>query len=306
MKMRITELNRFRGCLVGLAVGDAVGTTVEFSPRGSFEPVTDMVGGGPFDLEVGQWTDDTSMALCSAYSLVTCGGFDAEDQMKNFTMWYRNGLFSSTGICFDIGNTTKSAIWQWEMDGDPYAGSTMPWTAGNGCIMKLAPVPMFYEQNHEDAIYYSGESSRLTHAAPECVEASMLFGSMISHALCGSDKGEILFSYYAPDLIQSKIIDIANGTYRDKEIDEIKGSGYVVESLEAALWCFYNTTSYSDAVLTAVNLGDDTDTTAAIVGQLAGAYYGLDGISSEWTDKVHKYDMLIEFADELFKGSRTL
>ena len=134
---------RYRGCLLGLAVGDALGTTLEFCRPGSFTPITDMVGGGPFRLKPGQWTDDTSMALCLASSLTERGGFDARDQMERYVRWWREGYWSSTGRCFDIGNTTSAALSRFQKTGDPFAGSTDPHAAGNGSLMRLAPVPLF-------------------------------------------------------------------------------------------------------------------------------------------------------------------
>ena len=137
-------LNRFRGCLVGLAVGDAIGTTVEFKERGSFAPVTDLVGGGPFNLKAGQWTDDTSMALCLAKSLLISKGFDANDLMSRFCRWWNEGYLSSTGECFDIGVTVSESLLSYTLSGNPFSGSTDPMSAGNGSIMRLAPIPMFF------------------------------------------------------------------------------------------------------------------------------------------------------------------
>src|SRR5262245_22893371 len=136
-------IERYRGCLLGLAAGDALGTTLEFRPPGSFSPIDDMVGGGPFGLKPGQWTDDTSMALCLAESLIECLGFDPADQMERYVRWYRQGHLSSAGWCFDIGGTTSSALRRYMNDRNPYAGPTGPTTAGNGSIMRLAPVPLF-------------------------------------------------------------------------------------------------------------------------------------------------------------------
>src|SRR5580658_3419056 len=136
--------SRYRGCLLGLACGDAVGTTVEFQPRGSFPAMTDMVGGGPFELAPGQWTDDTSMALCLAESLLHCNGFDARDQMSRYANWWREGYLSSTGECFDIGITTRGALERFLITGNPFSGSPHPNTAGNGSLMRLAPVVLFY------------------------------------------------------------------------------------------------------------------------------------------------------------------
>src|SRR5262245_61030343 len=129
-----SESERYLGCLLGLAAGDAVGTTLEFAPRGSFTPLTDLVGGGPFRLAAGQWTDDTSMALCLAHSLLHARGFDAVDQMNRYCNWYEHGYLSSTGECFDIGGTTSHALCTYRESGNPFSGSSDPRAAGNGSI----------------------------------------------------------------------------------------------------------------------------------------------------------------------------
>lgn len=279
----IARADRFAGCLLGLAVADAVGTTVEFKPRGSFPPVTDMTGGGPFNLPKGAWTDDTSMALCLATSLVEQRGFDPGDQMDRYLRWLHEGYLSSIGRCFDIGNATRSALARYERSRDPFSGATDPYSAGNGSIMRLAPVPMFYAGDLPAAVAYAAESSRTTHAAAECLDACRLFAALLVAALNGADKETILSGPHdvLPPL-SPKIQAIADGAWRDKEIDQIRGSGYVVDSLEAALWCFWRTDNYRHAVLAAVNLGEDADTTAAVCGQLAGAYYGVNGIPGHW------------------------
>lgn len=301
----LTEQNRFRGCLLGLACGDAVGVVAEFQPRGSFPPVTDMVGGGVFRLQPGQWTDDTSMALCLASSLVETGRFDPRDQMERYWRWYRDGYLSSTGYCFDIGNTTRAALSRFNASGEPYSGSANPDSAGNGCIMRLAPVPLFAYPDWRLTIDLSGDSSRTTHAAAECVQASQLFGAMLYKTLAGQDKDAVLFGPHAPpDLtptLSPKLEAVACGDYRGKSENQIRGSGYVVESLEAALWCFSRTDNFRDAVLKAVNLGDDTDTTAAVCGQIAGAYYGESGIPEDWRQRLAFYDLIAGFADRLWE-----
>ncbi|MEP0928429.1 ADP-ribosylglycohydrolase family protein [Leptolyngbya sp. SLC-A1] len=295
---QLSSSERFRGCLLGLAIGDAVGTTVEFQRRGSFPPVTDMVGGGPFNLKPGQWTDDTSMALCLATSLVEVGAFDATDQMNRYCDWRDDGYLSSTGDCFDIGNTVNQALSQYKTSGNPFSGSTHARSAGNGCLMRLAPIPMFYFPDRDRAIQFSGESSRTTHGAPECIDASRLFGNVLFRALSGANKTEILLDNL--ETIPSPAIQsIADGTYQNKRIDEIRGTGYVVNSLEAALWCFWTTENYEQAILAAINLGDDADTTAAICGQVAGAYYGESGIPTSWLKQLAMGDQIAKLADQL-------
>lgn len=300
------ELERFRGCLLGLAIGDAIGTTVEFAARGSFPAVTDMVGGGVFRLEPGQWTDDTSMALCLATSLVTVGGFDPIDQMNRYCAWRDEGYLSSNGTCFDIGNTVSQALAKYRRSGNPFSGSTDPQSAGNGCLMRLAPVPMFYFPDRDRVRHFAGESSRTTHGAAECIAACRLFADMVFRALSGLPKTEILLGYtLEPDEPQrsAKLAAIAQGNYQQKSINQIRGTGYVVDSLEAALWCFWTTESFEAAILAATNLGDDADTTAAICGQIAGAYYGASALPKSWCDRLTMHVEITDLADRLYAAT---
>ncbi len=303
-----TLRQRYAGALLGLACGDAVGTTVEFRPRGSFAPVTDMTGGGPFGLAAGQWTDDTSMALCLAESLVTLGAFDAADQMQRYVRWWRSGHMSSTGTCFDIGGTTCRALARFERSGDAYAGSTDPRTAGNGSLMRLAPVVLFAYPDAELAVELAAQSSRTTHAAPEAVESCRLLAAVLCGMLRGLPKQDLLGSVGAAGFVptQRKMIALATGSFAAKHRDAIRGSGYCIESLEAALWCFFGTDDFESAILRAANLGDDADTTGAIVGQLAGAHYGADAIPRGWIAKLAMAGDIEQLADALCDRARSV
>ena len=299
--------SRYQGCLIGLAVGDAVGTTLEFKPPGTFKPISDMVGGGPFGLKPGEWTDDTSMALCLAVSLVEKKGFDGKDQMDRYVRWYKHGYMSSTGSCFDIGMTVRSALGKYESTGKAFSGSRDPYAAGNGSIMRLAPVPMYFKDDAQAAIDYSEESSLTTHGADSCVDACRYFGGLIWAALHGVDKETLLGEFYSPvgrekmGLITPEIEEIAAGSFKTKQPPEIKGTGYVVKSLEAALWAFHHSGDFKTGCLLAANLGDDADTTAAIYGQLAGAFYGLEGIPESCTAKVKHLTLISDLALELLE-----
>ena len=297
-------IDRFRGCLIVLAVGDAVGTTVEFQRRGSFQPLTDMAGGGPLGLQPGQWTDDTSMALCLAASLVEARTFDPRDQMERYCRWYEQGYMSSTGKCFDIGNTTRTALMRYRHSGDPFSGSNDTFSAGNGSIMRLAPVALFYFPELAQMRQYAAESSRTTHGAQECLEACRLLAEILYRALMGMDKREIVSNASLDGILTQALRDIAQGSYINKRESEIKGSGYVVKSLEAALWCFWKTGSFREAILTAANLGDDADTTAAICGQVAGVYYGESGIPTSWMERLAKREDIRKFAEDLYNHRR--
>lgn len=299
----IHPTERFRGCLLGLAVGDAVGTTLEFRPRGTFEPITDMIGGGPFGLRPGEWTDDTSMALCLATSLVQRDGFDAKDQMNRYSRWASEGYLSCNGVCFDIGTTVASALRRYQRDGNPYAGAIALNSAGNGCIMRLAPIPMFFFPDLSAIETFAVESSRTTHGTTECLDACRLFARIIYRALLGMPKEEILLADAESFVSGKRIASIAQARYREKNDEEIRGSGYVVESLEAALWAFHRSENFEEAILMAANLGDDADTTAAICGQVAGAYHGEIGIPSKWLDLLSLRSEIVLLADQLSQRS---
>ncbi|WP_457329273.1 ADP-ribosylglycohydrolase family protein [Rhizobacter sp. P5_C2] len=298
MREEAALLDRYRGCLLGLACGDAVGTTLEFRRRGSFEPITDMVGGGPFGLKAGEWTDDTSMALCLATSLVERRGFDAEDQMNRYVNWWHHGYLSSTGACFDIGITVSAALQRYLQTRNPLAGSTDPMSAGNGSLMRLAPAVLFGHPDMAAAMDLARRSSATTHAATEALECCTLFAELLCHALDGHPKDAILSSRLAAPTMP-KVQAIAAREYLHKRESQIAGTGYCVASLEAALWCFAQTDSFEAAVLRAANLGDDADTTAAIVGQLAGAHYGKSGIPARWLVRLHQRAEIEKLADAL-------
>ncbi len=306
-----TTRDRFRGCLAGLAAGDALGTTLEFMPPGSFDPIDDMVGGGVNRLRPGQWTDDTSMALCLATSLIERRGFDAMDQVQRYVRWWKDGYLSSTGQCFDIGITTRAALSRFINTGQPYAGASNPRTAGNGSLMRLAPVPMYFAGDAAEAIGRSADSSRTTHGAVEAVDACRYFGGLLVGALHGVDKDTLLAPAYCPveglcekSPLAEKIAEVANGSFKRREPPEIKGSGYVVESLEAALWAFHKSRDFRDGALLAVNLGDDADTTGAIYGQIAGAHYGVEAIPAKWRALLTMNELITSLADSLYDHAR--
>ena len=302
--------DRFRGCLIGLSAGDALGTALEFQPPGTFEPIDDMVGGGLLGLEAGQWTDDTSMALCLGASLLERGAFDALDQIRRYVRWRDDGYMSSTGFCFDIGNTTDAALTRFVVSGKPYAGRQDPHEAGNGSLMRLAPVPMYFSCDAAEAIERSGDSSRTTHGADEAVDACRYFGGLLVGALHGADKEELLLPSYCPakDMWKSspltgQVAEVAEGSFKHREPPHIRGTGYVVESLEAALWAFHKSRDFREGALLAVNLGDDADTTGAIYGQIAGAHYGVQSIPAEWRERLTMCDEITAMADGLYEAA---
>lgn len=299
-------LDRYRGAFIGLAAGDALGTTIEFSARDSRPLVADIVGGGPFGLKPGEWTDDTSMAMCLASSLVEQGRFDPVDQMQRYLRWWREAYWSSNGRCFDIGGTVAEALWRFEGTFDAFSGSTDPNKAGNGSLMRLAPVPLRYANDAVEAIRRAAESSRTTHGAPEAVDACRYFSALIVGAVRGASKEALLAPSFAPEgwdwsagPLALGVRAIADGSFRTKTRDEIRSSGFVLHTLEAALWAFNQADNFKDGAILAVNLAVDADTTGAVYGQLAGAFYGYEGIPASWRDKVARKDEILSLADQL-------
>jgi ADP-ribosyl-[dinitrogen reductase] hydrolase len=291
------------GCLLGLAVGDAVGTTLEFKVRDSYPPRTDMVGGGPFGLRPGEWTDDTAMALALADSLAAHPDLNEADLMRRFTEWHEQGTYSCTGTCFDIGITTRQALARWKGTGNPIAGSTDPNTAGNGSLMRLAPVAVRHWRDRAPLRNVAARQSRTTHAAPEAVDACVAWAEVLADAIAGLKRSEVLRARVdlggAVGPLAGAFGSILAGSWRGKDRQTIRSSGYVAHSLEASLWSVGSTGGFSSAVLRAANLGEDADTTAAITGQLVGALYGLNGIPEEWRRRVAWGPRIIGMAEGL-------
>ncbi len=290
----IAFIDKAKGALLGLALGDALGTTLEFKPKDSFEPIHDMIGGGPFGLRAGQWTDDTSMALCLAESLLCQGKMDTTDQMQRYVRWWKQGENSVTGHCFDIGITVSGALNQFINTGNPLCGSSDEFSASNGSLMRLAPVCIFshpYKNTRlTKALSNANLSSITTHAEQRCVEACQVMAWLMYQLFLDSNISKAaLFKQlkHAFDNLHPEIQAIVNGSYLEKDRSDVRGTGFVVHSLEAALWCFAHSDNFEQGALMAANLGDDADTTAAIYGQLAGTFYGIEQLPQKWLSKLY-------------------
>ncbi|MCE9553571.1 MAG: ADP-ribosylglycohydrolase family protein [Planctomycetes bacterium] len=295
--------DRKAGALLGLAIGDALGAAIEFESPGTFTPVTDYRAGGPHGLAPGEWTDDTSMALALADSIAQAG-WNLNDQAQRYVSWWKEGKFSVNGRCFDIGMTTGMALERFaKNDNARKSGDDHPRSSGNGSIMRLAPVPIAFIHFFPDQLPLlcerAAESSLPTHASPQCLSSCRYFALLLAGMMQGVDRKEVLSSswpplqelrHFAP--LHEEVDEVAMGSFRKSQPPEIWGSGYVVKSLEAALWAFHNADDFSQAVLRAVNLGDDADTTGAVCGQLAGAFWGRSGIPSSWLAGLAKREMI--------------
>jgi ADP-ribosyl-[dinitrogen reductase] hydrolase len=242
------------------------------------------------------------MALALADSLYAAPEFDPEDLMRRFVDWRDEGTYSCTGTCFDIGITTNAALSRWTRSGDPYAGATEPHTAGNGSLMRLAPVAIRFWRDRDDLRRIAVLQSRTTHGALEAVSACVAYAELLADAIAGVPAQEVLAARSGD--YAGGIGAVMAGSWRGKARHEIASSGYVAHSLEAALWSVARTSDFRSAILLAANLGGDADTTAAIAGQLAGALYGASGIPKEWLAKLAWKPRIEGMARALMDGDR--
>lgn len=307
-KLPIRE--RYLGCLVGLACGDAVGASVVHKSRGSFPKLTEMIGGGECRLSPGRWTAPTSMTLCLASSLtrklnIDEKRFDPIDQINRYTTWYETEHKGSIEQCVGISSAVPAALAIYRKTGNPLSGSVSSDTADNGSVVRIAPVAMLYLSQTEKVCEYAELSSKTTHGAQDAIDACHLFSLMLIRALSGASKEDIIFRTLPQRKLTQRITEIYQGKYTEKQISEIKSSSKVNESLEAALWCFYHTNTFREAVLMSANLGDDANTTSAICGQLAGAFYGFSALPQVWIHIIAKRDFIINTARELYLLSTT-
>ena len=288
---------------MGLAVADAVGTTNEFKVASTFKPITDMVGGGPFLLKPGQWTDDTSMALCLADSLLAKGHYDSFDVMERYQRWFSKGYRSSTDRCFDIGGQVRAALFDFEHEQRVPVTAERSNRAGNGAIMRLAPVVIagFEHREIREIVVTAGLSARETHYSVEAEAATEVFAALLVGALLGWAPEHIINVGWAStgpafDEMAARVISTDPA---ERASWESETSGYIVHGLRLAVHGLLDFPSFKDATLAISNMGGDSDTNAAIYGQLGGAFYGIEGIPASWRERVHLGEEIDQLARDL-------
>jgi len=284
--------------LMGLCVADALGVPVEFTSRAerTQSPVTAMQGYGTWNQPPGTWSDDSSLTFCLAESL--CSGYSLEDIAEKFCRWYGEAYWTAHGETFDVGNTTQVAIAKLQRGISPLeSGERSDRSNGNGSLMRILPLAYWHKRlNFPELLDRVHQVSSITHAHPRSQIACGIYISIAISLLQGADLkaacqqgwGSVAPTYQEPpySLELPHFERVTSGAIASLPVDNIQSSGYVVHTLEAALWCLFNTHSYPEAVLQAVNLGDDTDTIAAVTGGLAGIYYGLENIPAEWINQI--------------------
>jgi len=301
-----TLRDRFHGAMLGLAVGDALGCAAQHRKPGSFTPLGDLLGGGPFDLPRGAWSDDTAMALCLAESLLECDGPDPADQVRRYQWWQREGHLSSTGQCIGITATVSRALATAQWSGKPLAGSHDPARQDKEPLSRVAPAVLFHLADPVEAAEQAADAARTTHQSPIILDACRYFAALLAGALRGASRVQLLAPGYGPlpgfwerRGLKPAVAAIAAGSFREKEPPDIEGGGTILHTLEAVLWAINRSSNFRDGALLAVNLGLDADVTGAVYGQLAGALYGVAGIPSGWRGALYERTRVEEFADRL-------
>ncbi len=306
-------IDRYRGSLFGLAIGDAMGAPVEYQEPGSFDPIDGMTGGGIFKVRPGEFTDEASMALCLAESLIESRGFNPSDQMDRYLKWYHQGHLSSQGWCFDVSVINRKAILAYESSRQPFGGLADEDTNTNGSLARIAPIPLVYSSKAEKALDYAGECSRTTHAHRQCIDACRYFSALVVGALHEVPKKDLLKGIYSPVKdywthrpLDSAVEAVAKGSYKKMKKADLAPDSNVISCLEAALWAFHKSKSFEEGMLLAVNLGFDADATGAVYGQLAGAYYGESEMPVAWRSQVALAHVIRRYSEQLFALAQTM
>lgn len=310
-------LYSIKSALFGLAIGDALGVPVEFRPRTSLKhnPVLDMEGFGTHNQPVGTWSDDSSLTFCLVDSLTECGGLELKDVANSFVRWYEYGFWTATGKAFDIGNTTRAALGKFKFDnnaetcGEPYYDSN-----GNGALMRILPLVFYlWDKPIEERWGITQQVAGITHAhmlshvgcfyylefARKLIEGKNFH---VAYAECKEEVREFLLTNFVNCTLLFEYDYIFYEDINRAEEENIKSSGFVVDTLEAAIWCCLTSDSYEETVLKAVNLGSDTDTVAAVAGGLAGLYYGYNKIPAKWLNKIARLDDINELCEKFYNS----
>lgn len=294
-------LDRYSGSLVGLACGDAIGTSASFWPRSFFSPALATVPDSLL-LELKYWPDGTAMAFCLAVSLLTMKKINVYDQLTRLVNWWKQGHLSTEGTSLDIGRSAEQALHDFEDRGLAFSGAADTSTAANRALMRLAPVALYYYPATDKVIQYAKAGDSQQQPSQQAMDCCRLLAHILVQALSGKSHTQLLDGT-AIALSDAKVAALARGEYKHKNIREIAKTPRCVDALEAALWAFHKSSSFESAVCMAATLGDDADTTAAIVGQIAGAHYGLEAIPAQWRKNLFRTNEIAALAKCLYDAA---
>lgn len=319
MKENKEEQNtNIKNGIIGFAIGDALGVPAEFKSRNELEryPIKDMIGYGTYNLPEGIWSDDTSMTLATIHSIIETGTIDTNNMADEFLKWYRNAEYTATNKTFDIGNTTLQALVKYELKQEDAVkcGGFGDYDNGNGSLMRILPIAYYiYYRNIKDnkKIYkIVKDVSSITHAHEVSVLGCYIYVIYTLSLLEEKNKNKAYMTIKESDYSMfsenalNKYSRILKNDISKFELDEISSSGYVVSTLEAVIWLFLNSNDYNISILKAVNLGEDTDTVAAITGGLLGIYYGIDSIKDSWKQILKRYDYIVDLCNNFYEKIR--
>lgn len=296
---------RFQGVLQGLAVGDALAAATQYRRPGSFAAVGDLLGGGPFELPRGAWSDDTAMALCLAESLAETGGFDARDQVARYTRWQREGYLSASGQCLGISANTAQALAAAQWRAQPYAGSHDPKQLHPEALSRVAPVVMYAFAQATQAVELAADAARTTCQAPLVLDACRLLAAMLHAALRGEPRAQVLSpspAVFGARALRPQLVAIAASRCDGAE-PPADANGDALAVLTLARWAFGSSTSFREGALRAVNLGGHSDVIGAVYGQLAGAFYGIGAIPRGWREALVNSELIAQLADRLLRDA---
>lgn len=293
--------NVFRGAFIGGAIGDAIGLTNELCFAPHIRTMDGIVGGGIFAVEPGTWTDDTSLMLCVADSLIAQHGFDANDQATRFVRWWRDGYLACGGRTYDIGNVTTMALFHYMQTGNPYSQVTSEHAAGTGAMIRMVPLGLCFATQPTALVAYATRGSLITHAAPSAVCVSQLIALMAARALFCTDKQQLFAEAWPCAPLHDAVYPVMAGSYRTLHPPQIINSTYVVRTLESVLWSLWHHDSYRSGVLALANLGGRSGAACTTYGQIAGAWYGEAAIPVQWIHQIHRRDEILWYAEMLLR-----
>lgn len=287
------DTNLFRGTFFGCLVGDALGAPVEFKSRDTFPEVREMQPCLHFETPTGAFTDDGSMMLCLAAALVYMNGYhDPHTVLSHYMAWYHEGYMSATGHCFDIGRTTQMALEQFDVHGYTRARTSAEHMAGNGSLMRIAPIPLLFGTDEEMMWKLAVNESNTTHSNKVASWCCAVWSTLVAKALKGATKEKLLETLQSLTNVPESCERFPALEFQKKTRKEIESTGYVVHTMESALWAFFGTDTFEEGLIQIVNLGEDADTGGAVFGTLAGAFYGYNAIPSRWLDALQKREMV--------------
>lgn len=290
----------FRGALIGGAVGDALGVTNEHTTAQNVQQVTDIVGGGPFALPAGWWSDDTASMLCVVTSLIAQRGFNSHDHARRLLQLWREGYLACGGRIYDFGNVNMMALYQYMVTNNPYTAITSDHTASTGSFVRVAPVGLFFAADSLARVEYTRDSSRITHGSPASIHACQVVTTMLARTIYCQDKAMLLTHYWLGVPHTENVYQMLIGKYHAASNNVLKGT-YVIDALQMVLQALRQHDDFASGILALANMGGMQQAGCTVYGQIAGAFYGESAIPLHWRQTLMRYHEIAWYADTLLQ-----